>query len=139
VLVGKRKEKARVLRLLANLPRLPAKLLKKGFKLIKKEASRLIPGDEKIEKMMRYMNRQWMKMDREELCVADKEITATSGLESLNARLNSMVTEPHPPFHQAIGQYTIDLNQHAFLDIKMTLAFVFRTIQRHRTGVFQPP
>ncbi|KAE8744069.1 hypothetical protein FOCC_FOCC009277 [Frankliniella occidentalis] len=98
---GSNKDVARILKLLSVLPRLPANEIKKGFKVIKQEAEKTLDGrlKKKMDKLFQYFNNQWLiKTSAEELSVHGKNVRVTSGLESINARINDLMPMKHPHF-----------------------------------------
>lgn len=104
---GSNKDVARILKLLSVLPRLPANEIKKGFKVIKQEAEKTLDSrlKKKMDKLFQYFNNQWLiKTSAEELSVHGKNVRVTSGLESINARINDLMPMKHPHFWIWLGK-----------------------------------
>ncbi len=89
------------------LPRLPAAEIRAAFDEIKAEADLHLDASarRKMEKLFKYFNRWWLiRTSPEELSVFNRNVVVTSGLESINARVNDMVPMKHPHFWLFLGE-----------------------------------
>ncbi|KAK3931329.1 DNA-directed RNA polymerase subunit beta' [Frankliniella fusca] len=98
---------SRFLRLCCLLPRLPWKYIRKGYDEVRNVLEEIEEEDhtqkkQKCIQFASYVYRTWVnKSDQflQELSVYDNEVAATSALESVNRKVNTLVGDAHPtPF-----------------------------------------
>ncbi|KAE8739280.1 hypothetical protein FOCC_FOCC015218, partial [Frankliniella occidentalis] len=95
------REISRIIKLLLVIPRLPAEEIENGFKAVQNEAEKYLDVDKlrKMRKLFKYFQEEWLdRVSPSTLSVHEKNITVTSGLESVNARVNDLVPTKHPHF-----------------------------------------
>lgn len=109
----------RILKLLAGIARLPAQRVEEGFKAVREEA-KLLQGRvrRKVERLLSYFERQWIKKyTAEELSIWGKGVHASSGQESVNARVNSMTAARRQTFWDFVSKYSFHITTTSTLEI----------------------
>ncbi len=101
------KEVKRLMKLMIVLPRLPASEIRPAFESIKVEADNHLRATvrRKMEKLFKYFHSYWLtQVSPKALSVCDKNVVVTSGLESINARINDLMPMKHPQFWLFLGE-----------------------------------
>ena len=104
---SKQSEVHLIIKLASAVPRLPANKILRAYKLLLRRARKTTPTSarRKLLKLFKYFLRQWIKRtNAEELSVFMKTVKASSGMESVNRRINSLLPKAHPSFLQAVGK-----------------------------------
>lgn len=102
-------EVRRVNRLVGAILRLPAEYIVEGFYELQREAKLVAPAHTaRWDRYFSYCIKQWTKTIKpEELSVWRQFTEATSGLESINRKINAMLPRSRPGFWSVVGTLQI--------------------------------
>ncbi len=96
------------LRICCLLPRLPPNAILEGYRYVRDLLDNIpAPANTKCFKFCAYLFKNWINkspQDLRELSVYGHGVAATSGLESINRKLNTIVGDRHPHFWKFLGK-----------------------------------